>query len=92
MGFDPQMAAETATADYEGDKDTVNANIKKMMSDQRKKMEAELREKLLKEIPAPQSGNQGNVDYSKQINDAINAGDMRSAALAILTQAQSQGQ
>jgi hypothetical protein len=55
-------------------------------------MEAELREKLLKEIPAPQSGNQGNVDYSKQINDAINAGDMRSAALAILTQAQSQGQ
>jgi hypothetical protein len=92
MGFDPTLAAETATADYDGDKDTVNANIKKMMSDQRKKMEAELREKLLKEIPAPQSGNQGNVDYSKQISDSINGGDFHSATLAILAQAQAQGQ
>jgi hypothetical protein len=92
MGFDPKLAAETATADYEGDKDTVNANIKKMMSDQRKKMEAELREQLLKDIPAPQSGNQGNVDYSKQISDSINGGDFHSATLAILAQAQSQSQ
>lgn len=87
MGFDPKMAAETATADYEGDKDTVNANIKKMMADQRKKMEAELREQLLKDIPAPQSGNQGKVDYSKQINDAISTGDMQAAVLAIMKQA-----
>lgn len=94
MGFDAETAAATAAADYDGDKDTVDANIKKMMATQRKQMESELREKLLKEIPAPQSGNQGTVDYSKQINEAINAGDMHSAALAILTQSQanSQGQ
>lgn len=92
MGFDAETAAATATADYDGDKETVNANIKKMMAAQRKQMEAELREKLLKEIPAPQSGNQTNVDYSKQINDALNAGDAQAAALAILNQAQAVGQ
>lgn len=92
MGFDAESAAATATADYEGDKETVNANIKKMMAAQRKQMEAELREQLLKDIPAPQSGNQTNVDYSKQINDALNAGDAQAAALAILNQAQSVGQ
>lgn len=92
MGFDADMAAATANADFEGDKETVNANIKKMMAAQRKQMEAELRDKLLKDIPAPQSGNQSDVDYAKQINDAIGALDMRSAALAILNQAQAQGQ
>lgn len=87
MGFDADMAAVTAAADYDGDKDTVNANIQKMLASQRKKMEAEIREKLLKEIPAPQSGSQSNVDYSKQIKDAISTGDLQSAALAILQQA-----
>lgn len=92
MGFDAETAAATATADYDGDKETVNANIKKMMAAQRKQMEAELRDKLLKEIPAPQSGNLTDVDYSKQINDALNAGDAQAAALAILNQAQAVGQ
>lgn len=92
MGFDAETAAATATADYDGDKETVNANIKKMMAAQRKQMEAELRDKLLKEIPAPQSGNLTDVDYSKQINDALNAGDAQAAALAILNQAQAAGQ
>lgn len=92
MGFDAETAATTATAEYEGDKETVNANIKKMMAAQRKQMEAELRDKLLKDIPQPQSGNQTDVDYTKQINDAIGALDMHSAALAILNQAQAQGQ
>lgn len=92
MGFDPEMAKTTATADFEGDKETVNANIKTMLAAQRKQIEAELRDKLLKDIPAPKSGNQTDVDYSKQINDAIGALDMRSAALAILNQAQAQSQ
>lgn len=92
MGFDAELASATATADYEGDKETVNANIKKMMAVQKKQMEADLREKLLKEIPAPQSGNQGNIDYTKQISDALSAGDAQAAALAILNQSQSTGQ
>lgn len=92
MGFDAETAAATATADYEGDKETVNANIKKMMAAQRKKMEQELRDELLKNMPAPQSGNQSNIDYSKQITDALNAGDTQAAALAILNQSQSAGQ
>lgn len=92
MGFDPEKASETAVAELDGDKETVNANIKAMMAAQRKKMEQELRDQLMKDIPAPQSGNQGNIDYSKQITDALNAGDAQAAALAILNQSQSTGQ
>ncbi len=92
MGFDPEKASETAIAELDGDKEMVNANIKAMMAAQRKKMEQELRDQLMKDIPAPQSGNQGNIDYSKQIADALNAGDAQAAALAILNQSQSTGQ
>lgn len=92
MGFEPDKAAETAAAELDGDKETVNANIKAMMATQRKKMEQELRDQLMKDMPAPQSGNQGNIDYSKQITDALNAGDAQAAALAILNQSQSAGQ
>lgn len=92
MGFDPEKAAETAAAELDGDKETVNANIKAMMAAKEKKMEQELREKLMKDMPLPQSGNQSNIDYDKQATDALNAGDTQAAALAILNQSQSTGQ
>lgn len=91
MGFEPDRAAETAVAEFDGDKETVNANIKAMMAAQRKQMEQELRDKLLKDMPTPQSGNQSNIDYDKQITDALDAGDTQAAALAILNQFQSAG-
>lgn len=92
MGFDPEKAAATAAAELDGDKETVNANIKAMMAAKEKKMEQELREKLMKDMPIPQSGNQSNIDYDKQITDALNAGDAQAAALAILNQSDSTGQ
>lgn len=92
MGFEPDKAAETAVAEFDGDKETVGANIKAMMAAQRKKMEQDLRAELLKDIPLPQSGNQSNIDYDKQITDALSAGDAQAAALAILNQSQSIGQ
>ena len=92
MGFEPQKAKETAVAELDGDKETVNANIKAMMAAQRKQMEKDIRDELMKDMPLPQSGNQSNIDYSKQITEALNAGDMQAAALAILNQSQSTGQ
>ena len=92
MGFEPDKANETAVAEFDGDKETVNANIKAMMAAQRKKMEQDLRAELLKDMPVPQSGNQSNIDYTKQYTDALNAGDTQAAALAILNQSQSAGQ
>lgn len=92
MGFDAETAAATATADYDGDKETVNANIKKMMDAQRKQIEKNVRDELMKDMPLPQSGNHSNIDYDKQITDALNAGDAQAAALAILNQSQSIGQ
>lgn len=92
MGFDAEKAAETAVAELDGDKERVNANIKALMAAKEKKMEQELREKLMKDMPLPQSGNQSNIDYDKQATDALNAGDTQAAALAILNQSQSTGQ
>lgn len=92
MGFDPEKANETAVAELDGDKETVNANIKAMMAAQRKQMEKNIRDELMKDMPLPQSGNQSNVDYTQQYNDALNAGDTQAAALAILNQSQSVGQ
>jgi hypothetical protein len=88
MGFDKKTAMETATADFEGDKETVDANIKKMLTDYRKKVEAEIRTELLAKLPEPQSGNNGSVDYTNQINTAIAAGDTLTAISAILAQSQ----
>ena len=92
MGFDPEKAKETAVAELDGDKERVSANIKAMLAAQRKQMEKDIRDDLMKDMPLPQSGNQGNIDYTKQYTDALNAGDTQAAALAILNQAQSTGQ
>lgn len=92
MGFDPEKAKETAIAELDGDKETVGANIKAMMAAQRKQMEKDIRDELMKDIPLPQSGNQSNIDYDKQVTDALSAGDAQAAALAILNQFQSTGQ
>ena len=92
MGFDPEKAKETAVAELDGDKERVSANIKAMLAAQRKQMEKDIRDDLMKDMPLPQSGNQGNIDYTKQITDALNAGDAQAAALAILNQSQSAGQ
>ena len=87
MGMKPELAKATATAEFEGNMDVVTGNISKFMAERDKQKEAEIRATYLSQMPTPQSGNAGQVDYTVQISKAIDAGDMQSAALAILQQA-----
>lgn len=87
MGMDAELAKATATAEVEGTMDAVTANISKFMADRDKKKDEEIRAFYMAQMPTPQSGNVGQVDYSAQITKAISDGDMQSAALAILQQA-----
>lgn len=86
MGMPADMAKATATAEYEGNMDVVTGNITKFMTERDKQKESEIRAQYMAQMPTPQSGNVGQVDYSAQMKQAMDAGDMQSAALAILNQ------
>ena len=92
MGMDPTFAEETATAELEGDMAKVTNNLTKFMADRDKKKDEEIRAYYMAQMPTPQSGNYGQVDYSTQIQQAINSGDQQAAALAILQQAEANKQ
>lgn len=87
MGMPTEMAKATAAAEYEGNMDVVTGNISKFMAERDKQKETEIRAQYLAQMPTPQSGNNSQVDYTAQIKQAMDAGDMNSAALAILQQA-----
>nr|DAI92169.1 MAG TPA: hypothetical protein [Caudoviricetes sp.] len=86
MGMPTEMAKATATAEYEGNMDVVTGNISKFMAERDKQKESEIRAQYLAQMPTPQSGNVGQVDYSAQIKQAMDAGDTQAAVLAILNQ------
>lgn len=86
MGMPTELAKATATAEYEGSMDVVTGNITKFMAERDKQKESEIRAQYLAQMPTPQSGNVGQVDYSAQIKQAMDSGDMQSAVLAILNQ------
>ena len=86
MGMPTEMAKATATAEYEGNMDVVTGNISKFMAERDKQKESEIRAQYLAQMPTPQSGNVGQVDYSAQIKQAMDAGDTQAAVLAILSQ------
>lgn len=88
MGFDKELAESTATAEITGEKEVVAANLKLFVTNSQKAMEAKIKADLMASMPTPQSGNDGNVDYSKQFEQALSSGDTQAAALAILQQAQ----
>ena len=83
MGMPTEMAKATA---YEGSMDVVTGNITKFMAERDKQKESEIRAQYLAQMPTPQSGNVGQVDYSAQIKQAMDAGDTQAAVLAILSQ------
>lgn len=87
MGMDKDLARATATAEVEGAMDTVTSNLTKFMAERDKKKDEEIRAQYMAQMPLPQSGNVGQVDYTAQIKQAMDAGDSQSAALAILQQA-----
>ena len=90
MGMPTEMAK--ATAEYEGNMDVVTGNISKFMAERDKQKESEIRAQYLAQMPTPQSGNVGQVDYSAQIKQAMDTGDMQSAVLAILNQSAANNQ
>ena len=92
MGMPAEMAKATATAEYEGSMDVVTGNITKFMAERDKQKESEIRAQYLAQMPTPQSGNVGQVDYSAQIKQAMDAGDSQAAILAILNQSAANNQ
>lgn len=92
MGMSTEMAKATATAEFEGNMDVVTGNISKFMAERDKQKESEIRAQYLAQMPTPQSGNVGQVDYSAQIKQAMDAGDTQAAVLAILNQSAANNQ
>ena len=92
MGMPTEMAKATAAAEFEGNMDVVTGNISKFMAERDKQKESEIRAQYLAQMPTPQSGNVGQVDYSAQIKQAMDAGDTQAAVLAILNQSAANNQ
>lgn len=72
MGYDEELATETAAAFIDGDTETVFSNQKIFSDGLKKNIKAE----LMKEMPVPPSGNETKINYEQQITDAKNAGDL----------------
>lgn len=82
--YDPKDAFDIAEALYDGDMDTVFKIQQKHDDEVRKSIKAE----IMKDMTAPPSGNQKTVDYSKQIAEAQERGDMVMVASLIRQQAE----
>lgn len=83
-GFDEELAFSTAEAMFDGDTATVMSN-EQIFADKR---DAQLRSVWEKEyqINPPAGNGSGKVDYTKQINEAKERGDMVAAASLIRQQ------
>lgn len=77
MGYDENLATETATAMVDGDMDKVMANQNKYLEVQKKVIQAD----MMKKTPRPAAGAEtGGVDYAKKIAEAQASGDYSAAA------------
>lgn len=84
LKYDEKDAKEIAEALYDGDMDTVFRLQKKHEESLQKAIKAD----LMKQMPTPPSGNQTNIDYSKQIAEAQATGNMALMASLIRQQAE----
>lgn len=84
LKYDEKDAKEIAEALYDGDMDTVFRLQKKHEESLQKTIKAD----LMKQMPAPPSGNQTTVDFSKQIAEAQASGNMALMAALIRQQAE----
>lgn len=76
-GFSVDLAQATAEAFVDGNMDAVLANITKHAND----VAAKAKDEALKGTPAPPAGGgSAQINYDKEISDAIAAGDMTRAA------------
>lgn len=86
LGFGEEEAGKMALDEVNGDMDAWTAGVNNFLANAKKDAYAQARADLLKEMPVPQSGNEGEVDYSKMFNDAMDDGDTRAAITALLEQ------
>ena len=86
MGYDENLADETAAAMVDGDMDKVMANQSKYLEVQKKNIQAD----AMRKTPRPAAGDDGNgsVDYAKKIAEAQASGDYTAAAYYTRLQAQ----
>lgn len=86
MGYDENLAAETAAAMVDGDMDKVLANQNKYLEVQKKNIQAD----HMRKTPRPAAGSEGTggMDYAKKISEAQASGDM--AAVAYYTRLKAQ--
>lgn len=78
MGYDENLATETATAMVDGDMDKVMANQSKYLEVQKKAIQADHMRKTPR--PAAGSENTGGMDYAKKIAEAQASGNLTAAA------------
>lgn len=72
MGYDEELANETAAAFIDGDTETVFSNQKIFSESLKKNLKAE----LMKDMPVPPVGNNSKINYEQQIADARAKGDL----------------
>jgi hypothetical protein len=78
LGMNEEMADTVATAELDGDKNTVRDMLRRFMDAEKEAVREEVKKELLAQMPAPVSGNgDGQIDYQKQAIDALAAGDTR---------------
>ena len=76
MGYDEELAKETAEALVTGDMDIVFANQKTFALNREKALRAE----ILKSTPRPAAGTEPKVDYSGKLAEAQASGDFTAVA------------
>lgn len=92
MGMDKELAASTAEAEVDNNREIVTLNIQKYQDEWKKNTEKAIRQEYLDQMPTPASGNNGEVDYGKSYQEALNNGDASAAIGAMLQHAVSAGQ
>ncbi len=85
LKYDSDTANKIAEATFDGDMDTVFDLQKKFLDNQQKSIRAE----IMKNTPGASSGNQVEIDFTKQIQEAQAAGDFLTVSALLRQQAAS---
>lgn len=90
LGINPDLAAQTAEALTKGDTKTLFVNLKKALTEH----DAKFKSELMGDITPPPAGTGKNakVDFSKQIAEAQEAGNMAQVAALIRRQQQAEAE
>lgn len=83
LGYDSETASKIAEATYDGDMETVFSLQGKFLENKQKA----IKDEIMKNTPGAISGNQTEIDYTKQIQEAQAAGDFVTVSALLRQQA-----